>query len=108
MSIQIGGYELPTPQEYEIVQEYRTVEKTLVDGSRRFIKLAGKRTIRLRWKAIDRDTKDTIDTLNSLETPLAVNIENHSFYAVATRDPVFTRVFAPQELYSCEWELKEP
>jgi len=105
----IGTYTLPDPQDFDISDYVGTSETILLSGDRRYLKYGNiKKNISLVFYGIDDTDKSNIETLATNTGTLSVTLDGESYTVVSYSDPKFTRIKGNNQLYQCNWELREP
>lgn len=105
----IGTYTLPDPQDFDISDYVGTRETILLSGDRRYLKYGNiKKNIRLVFYGIDDTDKSNIETLATDTGTLSVTLDGESYTVISYSDPKFTRIKGSNQLYQCNWELREP
>ncbi len=104
----IDSTELPDPKDFTIDDVTGTTEEVLLSGGRRYLKFDKiKANIRLLFYGIDSTTKGTIETLAASTTTLSMTIDGKTYTVVPYSGPKFTRIKGVNQLYQCDWELRE-
>jgi len=105
----IGTYTLPDPQDFDISDYVGTSETILLSGDRRYLKYGNiKKNISLVFYGIDDTDKSNIETLATDTGTLSVTLDGESYTVISYSDPKFTRIKGSNQLYQCNWELREP
>lgn len=105
----IGSYTLPDPQSFDVTDYVGTTEEILLSGDRRYLKYGNnKKNISLVFYGISDTDKDNIETLAASTGTLSVTLDGESYTVVSYSDPKFTRIKGSNQLYQCNWELREP
>lgn len=105
----IGTYTLPDPQDFDISDYVGTSETILLSGDRRYLKYGNiKKNISLVFYGIDDTDKSNIETLATDTGTLNVTLDGESYTVISYSDPKFTRIKGSNQLYQCNWELREP
>jgi len=104
----ISGYTLPDPADFTIDEVTGAREETLLSGDRRYLKFDKiKKNIRLLFWGINNSDKDTIETLAASTTTLSMTLDGKIYTVVPYSGPKFTRIKGTNQLYQCDWELRE-
>jgi tRNA A37 threonylcarbamoyladenosine dehydratase len=104
----IGENTLPDPADFTIDDITGTSEETLLSGDRRYLKFGKiKKNIRLLFRGIDDSDKGTIETVALSTGTLSMTLDGKSYTVVSYSGPKFTRMKGQDQLYQCDWELRE-
>jgi len=104
----IGENTLPDPTDFTIDETTGTREETLLSGDRRYLKFGNiKKNIRLLFWGINDSNKSAIETLAVSTTTLSMTLDGKTYTVVPYSGPKFTRIKGANQLYQCDWELRE-
>lgn len=104
----IDSIELPDPKDFTIDDVTGTTEETLLSGDRRYLKFDRiKKNIRLFFLGIDDSVKSSIETLASTAGTLNMTLDGKSYSVISYSGPRFVRMKGENQLYQCDWELRE-
>jgi len=104
----IDSNTLPDPADFTIDDITGTTEETLLSGDRRYIKSGKiKKNIRLLFRGIDDSDKGTIETVALSASALSMTLDGKNYTVVSYSGPKFTRMKGQEQLYQCDWELRE-
>ena len=104
----INSIELPDPKDFTIDDVTGTTEEVLLSGNRRYLKFGNvKRDIRLFFLGIDETVKGLIETLAMSTETLSMFLDGNSYTVVSYSGPRFSRMKGLNQLYQCDWELRE-
>mgnify|MGYP000913459399 CR=1 FL=1 len=104
----IDSNTLPDPADFTIDDITGTTEETLLSGDRRYIKSGKiKKNIRLLFRGIDDSDKGTIETVVLSASALSMTLDGKNYTVVSYSGPKFTRMKGQEQLYQCDWELRE-
>jgi hypothetical protein len=104
----INSNTLPDPADFTIDDIVGTTEETLLSGDRRYIKSGKiKKNIQLQFRGIDDSDKGTIETVALSTSALSMTLDGKNYTVVSYSGPKFTRMKGQEQLYQCDWELRE-
>lgn len=104
----IDSIELPDPKDFTIDNVTGTTEETLLSGDRRYLKFGKiKKDIRLFFLGIDDSVKNSIESLATTAGTLSMVLDGKTYSVVSYSGPRFVRMKGENQLYQCDWELRE-
>ena len=104
----IDSIELPDPKDFTIDDVAGTTEEVLLSGDRRYLKFGKiKKDIRLFFLGIDDSVKNSIENLASTAGTLSMTLDGKNYSVISYSGPRFMRMKGENQLYQCDWELRE-